>query len=358
MAKKQSRTELWPGHELDPGMLRPENVVERRWGYPFWMCRAVVEDTARRVAKSKEQFPWPIFRGDCHAHTQHSDGVGTVAEVAMMVKAAGLDFQFVTDHYGVTQAAECRKYGLWFGQEPWTEHHHMGILGLDFAFAPKNKLFEDVADARRLGATVFIPHPAGWWPDVVYKPEALAALEKLPDPLLMEIVNGANNIFTAFDYTDELAVKLWDHLLMMGKTIHALGNTDAHAPHGIGMVWNAVFAPKCSQDAVLAALRAGRSFVSEGPLVHLSLGKAQMGQAAKASGRSKPLRVTAVDSRGLGSARVIADETEIAYWDARGATKLEQSVAIPKTVKRYVRFEAIARDGRRAFTNPIYCDSP
>ncbi|HVF11331.1 MAG TPA: CehA/McbA family metallohydrolase [Abditibacteriaceae bacterium] len=331
-----------------------EGNAARRWEYPLVMCRWIVEDTARRVADSCKEFPWKFYRGDCHSHTQHSDGIGTVADTALMSQAAGLDFQFVTDHWGVTQAPECRKHGLWVGQEPVTQLHHMGILGLDHAFTPRHDFLGDYAEAKRLGATVFVPHPTGWWPATVYSEEQKRALEELPAPFLMEICNGANNIVNAFDYTDDAAVELWDHLLLLGRVVHALGNTDAHAPHAIGMVWNGVFAPRCDQPAILRALRGGRSFVSDGPLIHISLGRAQMGTRAKAPERADALQVTAVDARGLASVRVVADGAEIACWPVPQATKLKQSLPLPASATRYVRVEVRARDGRRAFSNPIY----
>ena len=316
------------------------------------MHRFVAEDLARRIAASRELFSWRFFRGDCHSHTDHSDGVGTVEETAAMAKAAGLDFQFVTDHWGVTQAPECRKYGLWFGQEPVTEAHHMGILGLDFAFVPKKNFLQDMADAEALGALVFVPHPTGWWPRMVYGPEQTKLLEQLPSPFLMEIVNGANNLVTAIDYTDESAIELWDHLLCQGRIVHAMGNTDAHAPHGIGIVWNGVFAPRCDQPSIMESLRVGANFVSEAPLVHLAVGKTGMGKTVRR--RGGPLRVTAVDSRGIELVRLIGDGRKLKEWPVRRNATWNAEVEVPARVQRYLRVEVIASDHRRAFSNPIY----
>ena len=342
------------GYRKHQSMHNKEGNDARRYEYPLIICRWIVEDTARRVADSHKEFPWKFYRGDCHSHTQHSDGIGTVAETAMMSQAAGLDFQFVTDHWGVTQAPECRAHGLWVGQEPVTQYHHMGVLGLDHAFTPRMEFPADLIEAEKLGATVFVPHPTGWWPTTVYSEEQKRALEEMPSPFLMEICNGANNIVSAFDYTDDSALEIWDHLLMMGRVVHALGNTDAHAPHAIGMVWNAVFAPRCDQPTILRALRGGRSFVSDGPLVHIALGRARMGTRAKATDRADELKVTAVDTRGLASVRVVADGEEIAFWPVSQTTKLEKSIVVSAAAAKYVRVEVRALDGRRAFSNPIY----
>lgn len=332
----------------------PEEVAQARWSYTISLCRMVAQDTAQRVTKSKEHFPWKFFRGDCHSHTQHSDGHGTVAETAGMVKAAGLDFQYVTDHWGVTQAEECRQHGLWIGQEPPTQHHHMGILGLDHAFTPQMDFLKDIADAKALGATVFVPHPAGWWNRTVYNEEQKAILEKLPDPFLMEICNGAGNIINAFDYTDKMALEVWDRLLNLGRVVHAMGNTDAHTPHGIGIVWNGVFASDCTQENIIRSLSAGASFVSDGPLVHIQMGQSKMGSRVSAGDRDQSLAITAVDSRGLIAVRVVGDGKELGYWPLRGDAKWERAISVPQSIHRYVRVEVRSEDGRQAYSNPIY----
>lgn len=343
---------LIPGYGKHQAYRFPKRLPERRWNYPLAMCRMMVEDNARRTAASRRFFRWKFYRGDCHSHTQHSDGAGTVAETAEMVKAAGLDFQWVTDHWGITQGPECRKHGLWVGQEPVTKFHHIGILGLEHAYAPQQDFLADMAELKRRGAIAFVPHPTGWWPQTVYGPESCELLENLPDPFLMEICNGANNIVTAFDYTDDSAVRQWDDLLMQGKVVHAMGNTDAHAPHAIGIVWNSVFAARCTEPSILAALCRGDSFVSDGPLVHIALGRTTMGR--RVTSRRQRLRLTAVESRGLANVRVIADRRVIREWAPRGAVRIEQSVPVPRFAKRYVRVEVRAVDGRRAYSNPIY----
>ncbi len=343
------------GYEQHQFFRQPQDVREaRRYDYPLVMCQLVAQDTARRVEESRKWFKWNFFRGDCHSHTQHSDGIGTVAETAAMRQLAELDFQFVTDHWGVTQGPECEEHGLWVGQEPVTQHHHLGILGLDHAFTPQIDLLKDVAEVSRLGGTPFIPHPAGWWDVTRYSEEQKRALQDLPSPFLMEICNGANNIINAFDYTDDDALQVWDELLDTGRVVHALGNTDAHAPHAIGIVWNSVFAPRCDQSSIIKALRAGRSFVSDAPLVHIAMGKAKMGGRAGKEDRRRPLRITAVDSRGLSSVRVVADRKRIASWNVDARPQLIKSLTLPRSARRYVRVEVRSMDGRRAFSNPIY----
>lgn len=352
---ENQKPQLMEGCEDRQLFRQPDEArFKRREEYPFNLCAMVAENTAERVKASRELFPWQFFRGDCHSHTQHSDGIGTVEETARMVEKAGLDFQYVTDHWGLTQAPECREYSLWVGQEPTTKLHHMGVLGLDQAFTPQQDFLADMAAAQAMGATVFVPHPTGWWPKVIYAQESLDLLDELPTPFLMEICNGANNVISAFDYTDESARKVWDSLLLKGKVVHAMGNTDAHAPHAIGMVWNSVFADTCDEPSIIAALKQGHSFVSDAPLVHIALGDARMGDKASPADRGQQFEFTAVDSHRLMEVCVIADGEEIFSQNFKTETSFKGTISIPASVKKYVRVEVRSRDGRQAYSNPIY----
>ena len=231
--------------------------------------------------------------------------------------------------------------------------HHMGVIGLDHAFTPEPSFLKDLARAASEGATVFVPHPTGWWSTVVYPEDAVELLNEVPTPFLMEICNGANNIISAFDYTDDSAQKVWDGLLSKGKVVNALGNTDAHSPHGIGMVWNCVFAEHCDQESILAAIKQGHSFVSDGPLIHIALGEARMGDKASAADRGQAFEVTAVD-RKLTEIVIVADGEEIFAQNIRGQNPYKGTIEVPASAKHYIRAEVHTRDGRHAYSNPIY----
>lgn len=338
----------------DRQTMHRDDVDERRWQAPLRYARGLAEHMAARIAESRKRFGRKFHRGCCHSHTQHSDGIGTVAETAEMVEAAGLDFQYVTDHWGVTQAPECRKHGLWLGQEPGTEYHHLGILGLDHAFVPAPDLVADFAEVRKRGGTPFIPHPAGWFPRRVYTEEQKNALWQLPQSFMMEVINGAHNLATAYDYTDASAVELWDRLLNDGRRVMAMGNTDAHAPHQIGIVWNGVSAPRCDHATIVSAMSKGRSFASEAPLLHLAVGGVNMGGRVRDRNGAETARIKVADAGGLICVRLVGDGKVRRTWHPNGDEVFEHEQKLPKSLKRYVRVEAIADDGRRGYSNPVY----
>jgi hypothetical protein len=334
---------------------------EARWNYPFKIARWWHEHMRERVNASRKLFRGPrFFRGDCHSHTVFSDGIGTVEETNTIKEAAGLDFQFITDHWTVAQKRECVKFkNVWWGQEPVTQYHHLGILDNPRTYQCKKDLLHDFAAAGKLGQLAFIPHPTGWYPVTRYNPERMDFLLKLGPEFNMEIINGANQMLDCFDVTDESSVKLWDRLLCAGRRVHAMGNTDAHLPHCIGSVWNGVFASKLTKNAVIAALKKGRHFVSEAPLIYMEVKsggrRAQMGQMLRVTGGRATLRFHAADSIGLQILRIVQEGKTIREIDLRRKPTVDGTISLkvgPRS--RYVRVECNAKDWRRAYSNPVY----
>lgn len=337
--------------------LRRDDLDRLRWESALSCARDALAERRARVDRTRESWPFPFLRGDCHCHSLHSDGVGTVAEIAQSSHAAGLDFQVVTDHWGVTQKEECRKHGLWWGQEPASGGHHLGILGLDHAFVPSGDTARDIAGAREAGATVFVAHPTGWYPSVVYPPERADILFKLPEPLLVEIINGGHRLSPGFGDRDRAAVSLWDRLLCAGRRVVAVANTDAHSPLGIGHVWNAVPAPRRTPISVYKALREGSGFVSHAPLLSLRCEGFGTGRKLPVAVERPEVSVRAADSAGLASVSLVADGRLWRRWLPEGRAEFSAKARIPRRVRRYVRLECVAFDGLCGFSNPLFLDA-
>jgi hypothetical protein len=338
-------------------MTRQQTLALKRATYPdrvigFW------KDTMReRVEATRRLAGFSVSRGDCHYHSTYSDGIGTVAETAAWKEKAGLDFLFVTDHGTVRQQVPCRKYtNLWWGQEPGTQHHHLGILGLDRKYTPRRNLAYDYRRVVELGGFPFIPHPTGWYPVTRYSQEQLDSLDELGEDFTIEVINGANNLFDCFDVTDEMAVALWDRHLSQGKVVRGMGNTDAHLYQAIGDVWNGLLIERPTHQEVIRALWAGHFFASDAPFVHLCCGEAVMGDTVtRRKGSRVEVRYQCIDSLGLQQVRVVVDGKVVDDLRPRDQRVVTGTFGMAfGGGASYVRVECFARDNRRAYTNPIY----
>jgi len=83
------------------------------------------------------------YAGAVHVHSNHSDGAGTVEEIAQAASAAGLDFVLVTDHNAMTaqQLGEDRWYGggkvlILVGTEFGTDIGYLLVFDAPDDFAP------------------------------------------------------------------------------------------------------------------------------------------------------------------------------------------------------------------------------
>jgi len=252
---------------------------------------------------------------------------------------------------------ECVKYrNLWWGQEPFTRHHHLGILGLDEKYDVKHDLAKDYNSIIALGGFPFIPHPTGWFPFTQYTQEQIDDLDRLGDDFSMEVINGANNIFDCYDATDDLALTLWDKHLCQGKIVRGMCNTDAHLYQSIGDIWNGVFVERLTMKNVIASLWDGHLFFSDAPFINMACDRAVMGDVVKKrKGSNVEVRYECADSLGLQRIRLIKDgEVVMDLWPRHEQLVNGLYTMKYKGGKSYVRLECFARDNRRAYTNPIY----
>jgi hypothetical protein len=193
--------------------------------------------------------------GDLHTHTVHSDGGMTVPELARFAAGQGLEFLAVTDHNTVSHHAElpaaAAAHGIVLlpGQEVTIEAGHANALGdigwIDFREPPDAWL----EATEQAGGLLSVNHPIGGH-------VSWAAPMKRRPPLL-EVWHWS---WLDTHWTTPLGWWMaWD------PTAIPVGGSDWHRPGndalpGTPTTW--VEAESDDPDAVLAALRAGRTAVS------------------------------------------------------------------------------------------------
>ncbi len=286
-----------------------------------------------------------FFRGNLHTHCRGSDGVLPMEQVVQAYRDAGYDFVSLTDHfmarYGFpitdTSAFQGREFTTILGAElhaPALENGeiwHILANGLPLDFAPTDageSGVELAARAAEAGAFVSMAHPA--WYGL-----SLRDARSLGSAHAVEIYN--HNCALETDRGEGWYIA--DALSSEGRCVSVIATDDAHfkGPDGFGG-WVHVKAETLSPEALLAALKAGHFYASQGPKI-FDLGM----DADTIEIVCSPARVVTAVGAGAAAVHEIGD----------GLTR----VRLPRERLRrssYVRLVVVDHHGRRAWTNPLF----
>ncbi|MCD6365163.1 MAG: CehA/McbA family metallohydrolase [Planctomycetes bacterium] len=333
-------------------------LAQRRFERIVQSVGYVKRDLALRLSETKKLFGRKVYAVDPHTHSNYSDGRGTVDENTDCFHNAGLDFYFATDHNSLKQKKVVRKWSdVSWGQEPGGDGHHIGLLCGTRLFKPRrDNIAADFARAKEIAPFAWIPHPIGWYPVRWYDDERIESLWTLGDEFAIEVMNGANKVFRAYDAFDAKAVTVWDRLLCDGRKVTALGASDAHCPDDIGSAWTGIFAAKRTAPSLIKALNAGRCFASESALIDFTCNGRPIGSTlTKRKGAKLDLRFRVADAGGLASVSIVSQGKVIKKIAAAGKTLVDASLTRKAPAgAAYYRVESVSSDDRRAFSTPIY----
>lgn len=221
--------------------------------------------------------PGRFWRGNLHTHSTLSDGRLPPERVVGAYREQGYDFLQLSEHFlsrfdwpiadtrGFRDAAfttilgaELHAPGLVIG-ELW--HILAAGLPLDFAPAGERETGPELARrARAAGAFVAIAHPA-WSQLTIEDGRALDAAHAV------EVYN--HSCAVECDRPD--GFYLLDRLLTEGRRLTACATDDAHFAHGERDAfggWVHVKAERLDPDALVAALKSGAYYSSQGPVFH------------------------------------------------------------------------------------------
>lgn len=314
------------------------------------------------------------YRGDCHLHSVYSDGRRTPAEIAAAARAAGLDFINSSEHN--THAAHRAWDGLWgddllilTGEEVTTRNGHVVALGtdpgtfVDWRYrARENRFGRFAREIRRAGGLVVPAHPHATCVGCNWK-------FGLADADVLEVWNGP------YTPDDEVTLADWDgRLVTRGRWIPAMGSSDAHRePQKVGEPQTVVLADDLTRGAILAGLRAGRSYVAESAAVSLAFSVAGGRGAHAGIGERLPVpsdapvtvRLDVTGAPGC-TARFVTDQgvlhTAALPASGTGTVAWTTTPAYAAYVRAEVRHPAALPPlpgALAAFTNPVFLgDAP
>lgn len=219
------------------------------------------------------------YRGDCHVHSVHSDGELTPEQLVAAARAAGLDFIATTEHntsasHGAWHAHAGSDLLVILGEEATTATGHWLALGLqpgqvvDWRYTVRDEVVgQQVARVHRVGGLCVAAHPHAPYPSGVF-------MYPYRDFDVVEVWNGLWTSDLPWNADNEAALAEWGRSLAAdisgGRWRPAMGNSDTHLEDQIARPHTVVLADELSTEAILAGIRAGRSWIAESAAVELS----------------------------------------------------------------------------------------
>lgn len=224
--------------------------------------------------------PGRFLRGNVHTHSTRSDGRLEPDEVCRRYREQGYDFLCISDHflerYGYpvtdTRAARSEDFTTIIGAEVHTpateagEIWHILAVGLPLDFAPAlpGETGPQIAErCKAAGAFVVIAHPE-WYCLTPADAATIACADAV------EVYNHTSQIRSARGGGSYFL----DMLLSHGRRINALACDDAHfiveadPDRDAFGGWIMVKSEANTPEALLAAMKAGSYYSSQGPQVH------------------------------------------------------------------------------------------
>ncbi|MBN1194782.1 MAG: PHP domain-containing protein [Methanomicrobiaceae archaeon] len=193
-----------------------------------------------------------MLKCDLHIHTSFSrDGESTVEEVLAQAARVGLDAVAITDH----DTVEGARYALTLetpvtvipGIEVSTRQGHLIVLGVLDPVPPGRDFAETVRIAREMGGVLILPHPYHQWRHgVALKVSSAISLVDAVEAFNSRYITGSANRRAAREA--RLA------------NVPCVGGSDAHNARFVGFGLTLVDAEGTGADAVLAAIRAGKTY--------------------------------------------------------------------------------------------------
>ena len=286
-----------------------------------------------------------FWRGNIHTHSTRSDGTLEAAEVCRLYREAGYDFLCLSDHflprYGFpivdTTPFRTNSFTTILGAEvhaPANSHGevwHILAAGLPADFAPTSAGetgVELAARARAAGAFVGIAHPQ-WSGLTIDDGRSLA-----------DIAHGVEiyNHGCGLESSRADGTYLLDQLLDEGHRLTAYAADDAHFRFDDAFGgWMMVKAEANEPEELLAAMKAGRFYASQGPLIHefaVSGGEAHV--------ECSPVANVALVGRG----------SRVAHRIGRQRTRTV--LATEKFAGDWFRLVVTDAAGKSAWSNPVW----
>jgi len=296
---------------------------------------------------------------DLHQHSTFSDGIDPPVDVYMANLAAGLDYGVLSDHNTVD------------GQKEWQEIKHKNFLAVNgievtsdakghFNVINTDKLYNwrittpdamkaSVESAKSDSTFVQINHPSRY--DIL----GLAYWELIDCFEGIEVWNGKDVVPTQGG-SNKNAKDKWYELLSQGIRLTATAGADNHqinAPSFTGTPRTYVTVDEFTVDAMIKALKAGRCFISNGPVIEAKINGKSFGETVSPGGYTLGLK--AFSNEKLTKITILKNGEPIKTVSADQLVCAD-NYAVTLSAGDFITIEVEAVNGGFALCNPIFCE--
>ncbi|KAL3456549.1 polymerase/histidinol phosphatase-like protein [Aspergillus heterothallicus] len=318
---------------------------------------------ARRRARMDNATDGEVWlRGDFHVHTTYSDGTWTPQEQVANAQSVGLDFWISTEHNSVSGNNVMGAFApadmlVGRGMEVTTRFGHWQAVGLEtsqtpeWRYGPGSAEFADaVAQVRRGGGFVSVNHPYMPCKECIWNLD-----EDLGDADAVEIWN-----YGITEEVNQLAIDLWQRLLVQGRRITGIGGSDTHNPPSmIGWPTTKVKARSLSTAAVVEGVKRRRVYIAERPEMEVDFTvrgegiHAQIGDVVELNGAAVTARLVTQGYDGQTACFV----TENGYLRNETIQDQQEITLEIEEGTKFLRVELRNSTGSfTGLTNPIYLE--
>ncbi len=203
----------------------------------------------------------------------------TVEQLAAGARAAGLDFLAATEHNTAASHDAWSRHAdgtllVILGQEVTTQTGHWLALGIpsgqviDWRYGVQDHVIgRHLDEVHRAGGLCVAAHPHAPYASGTF-------LYPYQGFDVVEVWNGQWSSDVPWQADNEAALAAWGEGLAadihQGRWRPAMGNSDAHLAGQIGIPHTVVLADELRADAILAGIRAGRTWVAASLAIELS----------------------------------------------------------------------------------------
>ncbi|MEM3046841.1 MAG: CehA/McbA family metallohydrolase [Candidatus Bathyarchaeia archaeon] len=196
------------------------------------------------------------MKADLHVHTDWSDSRSSVKQVLEAASQKGLDGVAITDHNTMRGAQEALRAGRRLliipGEEVKTMQGEILALGITEPLPGGSDVEETIDGIHSQGGIAVAPHPT------------VPLLHTLPTSLLYALPLDAVEVFSAIT---PLAWRYARKNVMLARSLGLpmVAGSDSHHHATVGDAYTLIDAEAGSLDAVLKAVKAGRTMVGFSP---------------------------------------------------------------------------------------------